>query len=309
MKLSLSCHLSVILGALALLSSCDKEPAAGNPSTPTAEVADDPRFGPWSSKAELQFKMERLPADQFFSAVQGRCHEGINQYRAITEKFQQEKYREWAVFWGLTEKELFDYEITLLRLGFVRHQTQVFTDSSGVALHQLIMLCPLDAESFEEPGLTVLEKDQIDPAIVAQAPASKNHDLGKPVDPQGGVVSPQPVKPQVMETLPEGPVVTQQKETPVASLPEESPEEEMEPDRPDVAVNPEPKPTPPAPKATVVEEEKPATGKMRNHIVVKGDTLSSISRRYRVSVAAIKSANRLKNDFLQVKQLLKIPAP
>lgn len=306
MKHSLISHLALVLGTFTLLCSCDKEAAKGkSPTDSTAVVAEDPRFSPWSSKAELQFKMERLPADQFFSAVQGRCYNGINQYRAITEKFQQEKYREWAVFWGLTEKELFDYEITLLRLGFERHQTQVFTDSSGVALHQLIMLCPLNAESFEEPGLTVLEKNQIDPAILAQAPASANQDLGKPVDPQGGVVSPQPVKPMVMETLPEGPAVAQQKETLVAPLPEETPEEEMEPTKPEVVAEVK---EPTAPKAVPVVEEKPvATGKMRNHIVVKGDTLSSISRRYRVSVAAIKSANQLKSDFLRLKQLLKIP--
>jgi LysM repeat protein len=43
------------------------------------------------------------------------------------------------------------------------------------------------------------------------------------------------------------------------------------------------------------------------HVVKKGESLSSISRKYSVSVNAIKSSNKLKNDKLQVGQSIKIP--
>jgi LysM repeat protein len=217
--------------------------------------------------------------------------------------------REWAVFWGLTEKELFDYEITLLRLGFVRHQTQAFADSSGVALHQLIMLCPLHAETFEEESIAVLEKDQIDPAIVALLPETKTNDLGKAVEPIGGSSAPTVTKPQPLEpTTSQAPTVTQADEAKASPLPEITANKSSVEEKAAPTVATTPKAEVVAPKATIVREEKVTTSKMRNHIVVKGDTLSSIARRYRVSVQAIKSANGLGGDFIRVKQLLKIPS-
>lgn len=43
------------------------------------------------------------------------------------------------------------------------------------------------------------------------------------------------------------------------------------------------------------------------HVVKKGESLSSISRKYSVSINAIKSTNKLKTDKLQVGQSIKIP--
>lgn len=43
------------------------------------------------------------------------------------------------------------------------------------------------------------------------------------------------------------------------------------------------------------------------HIVKKGDSLFAIAKKYRISVEAIKKANRLKKDELQVGQILKLP--
>ncbi len=126
MKFPASFLLPLALVQFSLLNSCEKSPSpdAGKSSTVSkASQDDDTRFGPWSSKAELQFQMERLTPDQYFSKVQGRCIEGINQYRVVIGTIPRSEYREWAAFWGLTEKELFDYEIALLRLGFVRNQT------------------------------------------------------------------------------------------------------------------------------------------------------------------------------------------
>lgn len=315
------------LGVFAFLNSCDKAPEIEKTSQKeVAALPDDARFSPWLSKAELQFKMEQLPADEFFSVIQGRCEKGLNQYRAISEKFPQNQYREWAVFWGLTEKELFEYEITLLRLGFVRHKTQVFTDSSGVALSQLIMLCPLNAEVQATTAVKVLDKNQIDPAIVQQAPVVVSKEGGKAVEPNGGspapqLVAPAAVPPAVLVTPADAAVapavvaITQADKLPnedvmpTAALPqpEKTGEPVMEKPVTSPVVN---KAEAEIPKAVAVVEEPAADlGKVRRHVVVKGDTLSSICRRYRVSISAVKSANKMTNDFLKLKQVLKIPQP
>lgn len=45
----------------------------------------------------------------------------------------------------------------------------------------------------------------------------------------------------------------------------------------------------------------------RVHIVKSGETLGSIARRYRITVAAIRKANRLKGDLIKAGQKLRIP--
>ncbi len=45
----------------------------------------------------------------------------------------------------------------------------------------------------------------------------------------------------------------------------------------------------------------------RYHTVVRGDTLWGISRRYGVSVGALKSANKLSSDLVRTGQTLRIP--
>ena len=42
--------------------------------------------------------------------------------------------------------------------------------------------------------------------------------------------------------------------------------------------------------------------------MTKGDSLSKIALRYRVSIASIKEANKMKNDTVRIGQKLKIPA-
>jgi membrane-bound lytic murein transglycosylase D len=44
------------------------------------------------------------------------------------------------------------------------------------------------------------------------------------------------------------------------------------------------------------------------HIVKKGETLASISDKYGVDIASLKSANRLKNNRIHAKMKLKIVA-
>ena len=45
----------------------------------------------------------------------------------------------------------------------------------------------------------------------------------------------------------------------------------------------------------------------REYIVQSGDTLSHIAKRYQQTTTQIKSTNRLRNDFLRVGQILRIP--
>lgn len=47
----------------------------------------------------------------------------------------------------------------------------------------------------------------------------------------------------------------------------------------------------------------------RIYIVVAGDTLGAIARKFGITVQALKDANNLTNDFLRIGQQLKIPAP
>lgn len=54
--------------------------------------------------------------------------------------------------------------------------------------------------------------------------------------------------------------------------------------------------------------DEPAPAQVRRHKVVRGDTLSGISRKYNVSMAAIKRANNMKNDIVVLGRTLIIPA-
>ena len=54
-------------------------------------------------------------------------------------------------------------------------------------------------------------------------------------------------------------------------------------------------------------EVKKPIAKTKSHTVKKGDTLYGLAAKYKVSVAQIKKANRLKSDNLQIGQKLLIP--
>jgi membrane-bound lytic murein transglycosylase D len=53
-------------------------------------------------------------------------------------------------------------------------------------------------------------------------------------------------------------------------------------------------------------EKATQSGKVVRHQVQKGDTLLSLSQRYRISVAEIRKINHLKNDFLRIGQTLRL---
>lgn len=54
-------------------------------------------------------------------------------------------------------------------------------------------------------------------------------------------------------------------------------------------------------------EEKPVSNRVVKHIVKKGDTLYSLSRRYKTSVTAIKDLNNMTSNNLALGQILIIP--
>ena len=62
------------------------------------------------------------------------------------------------------------------------------------------------------------------------------------------------------------------------------------------------------PSATATQKKTSTTSNPTTHIVRKGETLSVIARKYGVTIAAIKSANGLKNDNINAGQKLKIPS-
>ncbi len=58
-----------------------------------------------------------------------------------------------------------------------------------------------------------------------------------------------------------------------------------------------------APEGTLL-----ASAATRKHIIARGDTLSGIAQRYRVSMNTLRDSNRLKSDRIRVGQVLNIPA-
>ena len=376
MKNSYFAKLPLIVGLSALLASCDQndQPKAdqGGALASTADLAREARFSPWTSKAGLQLKMENLSGGQYFSVVEGRLKDGANQYRAIAEVFDGETYREWSVVWGFTESELFLHEIRLLRAGFTRHHSQVFTDSSGVALHQLTMLRrvgevgsasslvaarnPSSAREASKDAPVVETKPErvaeflkpelrrVDESLPSEVLTKAEEEvIASVIEPKRELTAPELV--QVERDKREAPVVTAPEvarvtEESVVKVPKElvpqpepvlkdakeevltGPDEKLavkaEPEavldsklalkpEPKLEAKPEPKPKPvaePKPKPKPQEKPKPKTVSYR---VVKGDTLSSIARRYKVSVSSIKKANGLRSDVIRLKQVLKIP--
>lgn len=65
-----------------------------------------------------------------------------------------------------------------------------------------------------------------------------------------------------------------------------------------------------APKPAVKNTQQTSSPKTTTHVVKKGDTLSSIARKYSTTVAAIQAANGMKpsQTGLQINQKLKIPS-
>ena len=103
---------------------------------------DEKDFSAWMSKAEQKAAYDAISPGSYFSYTEGRNNGGFNQYRQVKTTFPQDRFTEWAVFWGLTADEFYQLELKMLASGFVRQNLQVFTDSQGLALHQVVWLKP-----------------------------------------------------------------------------------------------------------------------------------------------------------------------
>ncbi len=328
--------LSSIIGLTALLASCGPKEESpvdqGGALSSTADLAREARFSPWTSKAGLQFKMEQLPRDEYFAMVEGRLKDGANQYRAISEKFDREIYRDFAVVWGLGEEELFGHELSHLRVGFHRHHSQVFTDSSGVALHQLTMLrrvgevgslpAPISTSStsalspevivaaaeeqevppvdFIQPELRKIDEPEIYrgkvPAVTPASGAAKATEAaGSAGEEKQGALE---ISDESLPGVKEGVQATEA----VAANPESVADVKLA-----LKADPETKSeTKSEAKSEAKPKRKPAP-KVLRYRVVSGDTLSGIARRHGVSVRSLKKANGLRSDVIRLRQVLKIP--
>jgi N-acetylmuramoyl-L-alanine amidase len=51
----------------------------------------------------------------------------------------------------------------------------------------------------------------------------------------------------------------------------------------------------------------PQTRPPMRHVIARGETLSGIAERYRVSTSSLRRSNSLKNDVIRTGQVLKIP--
>jgi len=68
-------------------------------------------------------------------------------------------------------------------------------------------------------------------------------------------------------------------------------------------------PTPPAPQTQAPDPGKPEAPQSSSvvHVVAKGDTLTSLARRYNTTVPAIKQLNKLGSDIIGMGERLRIP--
>lgn len=147
-----------LLPAVFFLASCDKgaPPSAGTPERGSAQAVSGGYLSPkpdwsesdysgWMTRAELQHLQDASPPERYFAYVEGRNNGGVAEFRAVTRDLATAEFTQWAVFWGIDEQELFDWELRLLRSGFVRKSMQVFFDSTGRAVHQVVWLRPVGA--------------------------------------------------------------------------------------------------------------------------------------------------------------------
>lgn len=273
---------AVLLTLACLASSCSKHPtrtpatgpAAGE--TPAASYclpastawADD-EYTQWMTRAELQYFQDQAPTGQYFAHVEGRNNAGLCEFRAVRKPLVAEQYAAAEVCWGLSDNEVFDTELRLLRAGFVRKSMQVFVSASGVALHQLVWLKPVGAP----------------PAPAPQTAASS------PPEP--------PPPPSVDETA-----GLDHPATPPAAEPEATPAADTSP--PEVKP-PAARVAPPTESRSGAERAVAGPKKFTTYTVVQGDVVEKIARRQHTTVEAILAANNLKNDSLQIGQKLKIP--
>ncbi len=80
--------------------------------------------------------------------------------------------------------------------------------------------------------------------------------------------------------------------------------------RPGVIIGETPSPSPATNNSATTEASKPPQQSGNNHVVAKGETLTSIAKMHKVSVEELQKFNHIENDRkLQIGQTIMIPAP
>lgn len=397
MKIPSSAKYLVFIALMAHITSCEDSKThegKAQQNLTTEELAREVEFGPWMSKAGLMFNQEQLLPGDYFAEIEGRVSKGENQYRAITKTLNTDKYLNAEAVWGLEAGPLCQHEIDRLRRGMERSKSQVFTDTTGQAIHQLIMVSPAgardekpvspdlaaakddliseisepdlesgtpqsgvvsaeveptekkaqldsagsssdnveslpggdtseDLETTSEPDLkeslsavsaNIEEAGKATTGVGAAIGALETPELVAKPEPVVPVVTPEPVAEVVRVIEPEKPeappraVIVEDDEIMTETEGEDTELEPEESELDPAAENDptaEPELTPPAPED---QSESIEPLLFISYKVVRGDTLSGISRRYKVSIAAIKEASGFQSDILRIGQVLKIPA-
>ena len=85
-------------------------------------------------------------------------------------------------------------------------------------------------------------------------------------------------------------------------------EQQISKTRPGVMIGETPSPTPSSPNVTTTEAPKPTQQSGNNHLVAKGETLTSIAKMHHVTVEELQKFNHIENDRkLQIGQTIMIP--
>ncbi len=202
----------VILAAITSLSCDQSSEAPPAPEAPKEEKAyslsdptwDESDYTRWMTRAELQYHQEMSEEGNYFAYVEGRNNNGLSEFRAVEKVFAEDKYTQWAVFWGIDDKELFDWELRLLKSGFKRESMQVFFDSLGNPVHQIVWLRPVGAIDNVPDELLVDEAE-----IVAVVPPMEE-------EPKDELVEINPVEQTPTELPDDGPPPAVERREPTA---------------------------------------------------------------------------------------------
>ena len=62
------------------------------------------------------------------------------------------------------------------------------------------------------------------------------------------------------------------------------------------------------PRGTLFAQDIMFPNRELKHVIIRGDTLSEIAQYYNVSISAIRSINKMKNNNIRIGQVLKIPS-
>lgn len=160
-------------------------------------------------------------------------------------------------------------------------------------LNAISAITPLHAKHVEQAGFVVLKSPDV-PSILVETGFISNAAESKKL-------ASQDYREKMAQAIFKG-VRQYFAQHPVSSPASTSTVAERAPEKSSPVKNSSEKPV----KKIVAPEPHPALA--RKHVVISGDTLSSIAAQYKISAAKIRKANNMKTDVVKLGQTLKIPA-